>query len=107
MNTSWPTLTEAVYYILLSLLEPLHGYGIIQNAEKLSCGRVRLAAGTLYGALNTLLEKGWIQALSGEKDSRKKEYQITPVGKEALMEEIARLEELLINGKRTLEGEKS
>ena len=53
-----PPLTEAVYYILLSLTEPLHGYGIMQKAEQLSSGRVRLAAGTLYGALNTLLEKG-------------------------------------------------
>ena len=51
-----PPLTEAVYYILLSLTEPLHGYGIMQKAEQLSSGRVRLAAGTLYGALNTLLE---------------------------------------------------
>ena len=50
-------LTEAVYYILLSLTDPLHGYGIMQNVEKLSGGRVRLAAGTLYGAINTLLEK--------------------------------------------------
>ena len=58
-----PALTEGVYYILLSLLEPLHGYGIIQNVENLSGGRVRLAAGTLYGAINTLLEKGWIAAL--------------------------------------------
>ena len=30
-----PALTEGVYYILLSLLEPLHGYGIIQKVEKL------------------------------------------------------------------------
>ncbi len=49
-------LTEAVFYILLSLDEPLHGYGIMQNAERLSNGRVRLAAGTLYGALDTLQE---------------------------------------------------
>ena len=40
-------LTEAVYYILLSLDKPLHGYGIMQNTETLSNGRVRLAAGTL------------------------------------------------------------
>ena len=40
-------LTEAVFYILLSLKEPLHGYGIMQNAEKLSGGRVKLAAGIL------------------------------------------------------------
>ena len=38
-----PPLTEAVYYILLSLTEPLHGYGIMQRAEQLSSGRVRLA----------------------------------------------------------------
>ena len=56
-NNFQPALTEAVYYILLSLLHPLHGYGIMQNAEQLSGGRVRLAAGTLYGALNTLLER--------------------------------------------------
>ena len=69
-------LTEAVYYILLSLIEPMHGYGIMQNVEGLSNGRVKLAAGTLYGAINTLLEKGWIVVLSGEKNSRKKQYQI-------------------------------
>jgi len=97
-------LTEAVYYILLSLTEPLHGYGIMQNVEKLSGGRVRLAAGTLYGALNTLLEKGWITALPGEKDTRKKEYQITPEGRLALMDEIARLTELLENGKKLFGG---
>ena len=95
-------LTEAVYYILLSLMEPLHGYGIMQNVERLSGGRVRLAAGTLYGAISTLLEKGWITALRGEKDSRKKEYRITPLGKEVLLGEIERLRELIKNGEEIL-----
>ena len=99
-----PALTEAVYYILLSLLKPLHGYGIIQNVEQLSGGRVRLAAGTLYGAINTLLEKGWITALTGEADSRKKEYIITETGREMLRKELQRLTELLENGKRLLGG---
>ncbi|MBQ2445615.1 MAG: helix-turn-helix transcriptional regulator [Oscillospiraceae bacterium] len=98
------TLTEAVYYILLSLVEPMHGYGIMQKAESLSNGRVKLAAGTLYGAINSLLEKGWITALPGEKDSRKKEYQITQEGRQALEAELLRLKELLENGKRILEG---
>lgn len=98
------TLTEAVYYILLSLVEPMHGYGIMQNVESLSNGRVKLAAGTLYGAINSLLEKGWITALPGEKDSRKKEYQITQEGRQALEAELLRLKELLENGKRILEG---
>ena len=96
-----PALTEAVFYILLSLKTPLHGYGIIQNVETLSRGRVRLAAGTLYGALNTLLEKGWIRALPEE--DRKKEYEITPTGLETLRQELLRLSELLENGKRIME----
>lgn len=95
-------LTEAVYYILLSLDEPMHGYGIMQNAEKLSGGRVRLAAGTLYGALNTLLDKGWISALPGE--GRRKAYQLTAEGRAALLSELARLRELVRNGEAITEG---
>ena len=98
-------LTEAVYYILLSLMEPMHGYGIMQNVETLSGGRVRLAAGTLYGAINTLLERGWITALPGTRDSRKKEYQITDLGKEAVTAEITRLQELLKNGREIMGGD--
>ncbi len=102
-----PPLTEAVFYILLSVIEPLHGYGIIQNVEALSGGRVRLAAGTLYGAINTLLEKGWITALPEVRDSRKKEYQITNLGRQALETELNRLQELLTNGNRILGGSES
>ena len=97
-----PALTEAVYYILLSLIKPLHGYGIMQNVEQLSNGRVKLAAGTLYGAINTLLEKGWIVALSEKKGSRKKEYLITDQGRKMLYCEIVRLKELIENGNRIL-----
>lgn len=96
-------LTEAVYYILLSLTKPMHGYGIMQNVEQLSNGRVKLAAGTLYGALSTLLEKGWINAFSEENKSRKKEYLITDKGKEILYAEINRLKELIENGNRIME----
>ena len=99
-----PALTEAVYYILLSLLHPMHGYGIMQNAEQLSGGRVRLAAGTLYGALNTLLEKGWIEALPETGDSRgKKEYVITDAGRTALTGEIERLTALSEIGHRLMD----
>lgn len=91
-------LTEGVYYILLSLTDGMHGYGIIQNVERLSNGRVRLAAGTLYGAINNLLEKGWIRALDNGADSRKKEYLITDAGRKVLNDEIKRLRELYENG---------
>lgn len=99
---STAALTEAVFYILLSLDEPLHGYGIMQKAEQLSSGRVRLAAGTLYGALNTLLEKGWIAA--GPQEGRQKRYQLTPQGREALLGELDRLRELVANGETLLGG---
>lgn len=97
-------LTEAVYYILLSLFSPMHGYGIMQYVRDLSGGRVSLGPGTLYGALNTLLEKNWIQSIGGERDSRKKEYVITEHGRQIVRDEIARLEELLANGKRIAGG---
>ncbi|MCR4793022.1 MAG: helix-turn-helix transcriptional regulator [Lachnospiraceae bacterium] len=96
-------LTEAVFYILLSLQKPLHGYGIIQNVEELSHGRVRLAPGTLYGALTTLTDKGWIEALPENTESRKKEYVLTASGRIVLKDEINRLSELVENGKRLLE----
>ena len=103
MGANMGALTEAVYYILLSLMEPLHGYGIMQNVEKLSGGRLKLAAGTLYGAISTMLEKGWITAIAGEKDSRKKEYVITEAGKGILKAEYTRLKELVDNGRAFLE----
>ena len=91
-------LTEGVFYILISVVEPNHGYGIMQNTEKLSNGRVKLAAGTLYGALNSLVEKGWIAALPSAENSRKKEYVITEQGKVVVCNELLRLKELLTNG---------
>ncbi|MBQ1397126.1 MAG: PadR family transcriptional regulator [Clostridia bacterium] len=103
MNESKGALTEAVYYILISLYTPLHGYGVIQNVENLSGGRVRLGAGTLYGALNTLLSRGWIVEC-GDSGDRKKEYIITESGKRAVHDEIDRLQELLENGRRVLEA---
>jgi DNA-binding PadR family transcriptional regulator len=97
-------LTEAVFYILLSLFSPMHGYGIMQNVESISFGRVKLAAGTLYGAISAMLEKGWIRALPGEKDSRKKEYEITVSGKRVLDQEMLRQKELLENGNKIIGG---
>ena len=89
-------LTEAAYYILLSLYEPLHGYGIMRKVAAMSDGRVQLGAGTLYGALATLVERGWIS--EGAQYERKKEYLITALGRQAVDTEISRLAELLSNG---------
>ncbi|MBE5801899.1 MAG: PadR family transcriptional regulator [Clostridiales bacterium] len=98
-------LTEATYYILLSLYRPQHGYGIMQQTELLSGGRVRLAAGTLYGALNALCDKEWIVQLPVEDGSRKKQYKLTPKGLEILVGELNRLKQLVANGEAILNQE--
>lgn len=98
-------LTEATYYILLALHSPQHGYGIMQTAEQLSAGRVRLAAGTLYGALSTLCEKGWITPLPVESGSRRKEYRLTPTGLAVLKAEWHRLQDMVEEGRSILKEE--
>jgi len=105
-NSGQSALTEGVYLILLSMLKPRHGYAVMQYVGKLTKGRVVLGAGTLYGAINTLLEKKWICAVGEDKDSRKKEYVITDLGRKILNLELTRLEELLILGRDELEGTK-
>ena len=97
-------LTESTYYTLLALYNPQHGYGIMQQVEELSKGRVRLAAGTLYGALNSMVEKKWIIQLPVEDGSRKKNYQITDIGLQVLTNEIERLRELVQNGDAVVGG---
>lgn len=99
MDKSTP-LTEALFYILLAVRKPNHGYGIIQDVEKWTNGRVTLGPGTLYGAIQSLEKKQWIQIYSEDTSSRKKkEYIITTAGRTAFSEEVARLEELLKNAK--------
>ena len=100
MNKETP-LTEAVYYILLAVREPNHGYGIIQDVFDMTDGRVNLGPGTLYGAINSLLEKGWIKLYSEENQSRKKKsYVITPLGVDVFKKEVIRLNELIKNGEK-------
>ena len=38
--TRYLPLTESTYYILLALVEPLHGYGVMQKVDQLSEGTV-------------------------------------------------------------------
>ncbi|MBO7291558.1 MAG: helix-turn-helix transcriptional regulator [Bacteroidaceae bacterium] len=95
-------LTEAVYYILLSLMKPLHGYGIMQKVSEMTGNRLIISAGTLYGAINTLLDRGWIKQPTVQEESRRKEYVITDEGHTALVNELERLRELVANGEAIL-----
>lgn len=87
-------LTETVYYILLSLLEPAHGYLIMQKVEELSNGEVRIAAGTLYGAIENLLKLKFIQPVEST-DSRRKVYLITDEGKKVLRLDFERMKHMI------------
>ena len=104
MKNTTAALTEAIYYILLALQEPLHGYGIMQKTSAMSKGRLILSAGTLYGAISNLLEKGWILPCgeSSDTDGRRKMYQITDEGQKVLLAEFQRLEELVENGRMNI-----
>lgn len=92
-NVKGGALTEVTFYILLSLYSPRHGYTVMQFIEEKTGGRLLLGAGTLYGALNSLQEKGWIEPY-GSSEGRKKEYVITAQGKEIAKRELLRLQEL-------------
>jgi PadR family transcriptional regulator PadR len=83
---------QPTYFVLAALLDgPLHGYGIIQAAKRLSGGRVRLSTGTLYGALDRLGREGMVTA-DGEEvvDGRvRRYYRLTDPGRRALAQEAA------------------
>lgn len=89
-------LTESTYYILLALVEPLHGYGVMQNVETLSENTVKVGPGTLYGAFQTL-EKEALIVKVGEED-RRKIYTLTEKGREVLKRQIDRLAIMLRSG---------
>lgn len=93
-NVKGGALTEVTFYILLSLYTAKHGYAIMQFIEEKTGGRLSLGAGTLYGALNSLQEKGWISPF-GDSEGRKKEYIITAQGREIAEKELVRLHELV------------
>ncbi len=93
-NAKGGALTEVTFYILLSLYVPKHGYAVMQFIEEKTDGRLSLGAGTLYGALNSLKDKGWIKPY-GSNEDRKKEYIITTQGKEIAEKEYVRIKELV------------
>jgi DNA-binding PadR family transcriptional regulator len=82
-------LTESTYYILLALLEPLHGYGVMQKVEAMSKGMVKIGPGTLYGAFQALEKEGLIVKVGEEE--RRKIYDLTGKGRQVLKKQVERL----------------
>lgn len=88
--------TESTYYILLSLIEPLHGYGVMQKVDAISEGTVKIGPGTLYGAFQALEKEGLIIKVGEEE--RRKIYEITGKGREVLKMQVDRLRIMVRNG---------
>lgn len=97
-------MTEAAYYILLSLLHPGHGYGMMQRIRELSGGRLVMGPGTLYGVLSRMSREGLITL--AEEGGRRKTYAITDQGRDALRREYERLRHMVEDGKIMEEAEK-
>jgi PadR family transcriptional regulator, regulatory protein PadR len=85
---------EPTYFVLASLFDgPLHGYAIIQRTADLSRGRVRLATGTLYGALDRLTAEGYVEFVREEivHGRLRRSYGLTSSGAAALRAEATRM----------------
>lgn len=110
MGEKQEPLTESYFYILLCLYNGAkHGYGIMQEAAKISEEHVKIGSGTMYGAINNMLKKKWIMETVNEDsaDSRKRLYSLTKEGERVLLNEILRLRRLLQGAQQVIGGQEN
>lgn len=93
-------LSEATFYVLAALREPLHGYALMQKVEAMSEGKVVIGPGTLYGAFAALEKQELIEKLS--EVERRKVYRLTDKGRQVLAEQVKRLAIMVRNGQFAL-----
>ena len=86
------TLTEQMFYVLLTLREECCGTDVMARISNLTQGRVTVGPGTLYNLLDSFQATGWITETKTE--GRKRSYLITPAGEQALADEYQRLQKL-------------
>src|SRR5687767_864541 len=91
-------LTPVAFEILLALADgDQHGYAVMLDVERRTSGAISLHAGTLYRALNRLLEAGLIKEIDerpdpADDDERRRYYRLTPRGRDVAKGEARRLE---------------
>lgn len=103
MEYSGGPMTEAMYYVLLALMNPNHGYSLMNEIKEVSNGRLNMGPGTLYGVLKRIQKEGLIELK--EDDGRKKVYSITESGRAALQDEYNRLLTMVSDGKVLKDGD--
>ncbi len=112
---SYLPLKPVVLHILLVLsANRAHGYEIMQTVADKSGGTVEISTAVLYRTLSRLLRQGLVSETDrrpkpDEDDSRRRYYQITPLGRRVLTLELARLREVLASSPassllRTVDG---
>ena len=84
------TLTEQMFYVLLTLREECCGTDVMARISNLTQGRVTVGPGTLYNLLDSFQAAGWI--METKTEGRRRSYLITPAGEQALAEEYQRLQ---------------
>jgi DNA-binding PadR family transcriptional regulator len=88
-------LKTRLYYVMLALADGArHGLAIARDVQQLSDGTIRLWPATLYGTLDELLDRGWIQELDhhpADESEKKRFYTLTRTGRQTLAEETDRL----------------
>lgn len=88
-------MSETAFYILFSLKEPQHGYGIGQEVKELTKGEITISPGTMYGTLSKMEKDGLIEFLKEEE--KRKFYKITNLGNEILEIELKRIKRVYKN----------
>lgn len=96
-------LTPAIAHILLAVADgDRHGYGIMQEIERLTGGSVRMGPGTLYGTIKRMLASGLIEEVetagrpdAAPDDERRRYYRMTGLGRAVLAAETARMSALV------------
>ena len=86
---SYIPMSEPGFLVLISLLEPNHGYGIMREISERSNGRINIGTSTIYTILYKMEQDGLLE-ISGEVD-RRKVYSITSDGRKVLEAEAQRL----------------
>ena len=99
------TLTEQMFYVLLSLRRERHGYGIMQAITEMTGGRVSVGAGTLDALLGRVEKNGLIPLTRAEEN--RKQYQVTEAGEQALEAEYQRIRQQAADWERIMKGEES
>ena len=96
------TLTEQMFYVLLTLREECCGTDVMARISNLTQGRVTVGPGTLYNLLDNFQAAGWI--METKTEGRRRSYLITPAGRRALEAEYARLNTLAADYRKHAAG---